>query len=163
MLGFPGIFRLNAIPQLPDRGRRHKAPPQQPMLQQLRQPGGIGHIGLAARQDLDVPGVDQQQLQPALLQHIPARLPVLAGRLHHHLGDPVLGEPVGKGLKPRAERLEGAQLLAASPGAIGHAHAGHHLVLADVQPGAALVDHLHRRHLPRPLGGARRGQPIRRR
>jgi hypothetical protein len=34
-----------------------------------------------------VAGVDQQQLEPALLQHVPDRLPVLAGGLHHHLGD----------------------------------------------------------------------------
>jgi hypothetical protein len=38
------------VAQLTDRGRRHKAAPQQPMLQQLRQPGGIADIGLAARQ-----------------------------------------------------------------------------------------------------------------
>jgi hypothetical protein len=33
------------IPQLPDGRRRHEAAPQQPMLQQLRQPGRISHIG----------------------------------------------------------------------------------------------------------------------
>jgi len=53
------------IPQLPDRGRGHKAPPQQPMLQQLRQPGSVADIGLAAGEDLDATGVDQQQLKPA--------------------------------------------------------------------------------------------------
>src|SRR5918996_2453920 len=97
---------------------------------------------------LVVAGVDQQQLEPAVLQHIPARLPVLAGRLHHHLGDALLGEPVGKGLKIGAEGLEGAHLLAAAARAIRHANTGHDLVLADVQPGAVFVDHLHRRHLP---------------
>jgi hypothetical protein len=39
------------IPQLPDRGWRDEAAPQQPMLQQLGQPGGIGHVGRAAGQD----------------------------------------------------------------------------------------------------------------
>jgi hypothetical protein len=34
------------------------------MLQQLRQPGRVADIGLAAGQDLDMPGVDQQQLEP---------------------------------------------------------------------------------------------------
>jgi antibiotic biosynthesis monooxygenase (ABM) superfamily enzyme len=29
---------------------------------------------------------DRASLEPALLQHIPASLPVLAGRLHHDLG-----------------------------------------------------------------------------
>jgi hypothetical protein len=64
------------------------------MLQQLRQPGGIGHIGLAAGQDLDLAGVDQHERHPTLLQHPPHRLPVLAGGLHHHLGDALGGQPV---------------------------------------------------------------------
>jgi hypothetical protein len=135
------------IPQLPDLGRRDEASAQKPVLQQLAQPRRIANVSLAAGQDLDVAGVDQQQLQPALFQHVPARLPVLAGGLHHHLGDALLGEPVGKGLKICAERFEGVHLLAASAGAIGHANTGQDLVLADVQPGAAFVDHLHRRHL----------------
>jgi hypothetical protein len=117
------------------------------VLQQLTQPGRVADVGLATRQDLDVAGVDQQQLVPALFQHVPARLPVLAGRLHYHVRDALLGKPVGKGFKPRAERPKGAQLLAAPAGAIGHANAGHDLVLADIKPGAAFVDHLHRRHL----------------
>jgi hypothetical protein len=134
------------VAELADGWRRDEAAAQQPMLQQLAQPRRIANVGLAAGQDLDMPGIDQQQLQPALLQHIPARLPVLAGRLHHHLGDLLLGKPVGKGLKICAERLEGVDLLAAPTGAIGYAKAGDDLVLADVQPGAAFVDHLHRRH-----------------
>src|SRR5688572_373545 len=44
------------VAQLTDRGRGHKAAPQQPMLQQLRQPGRVTDIGLAAGQDLDVAG-----------------------------------------------------------------------------------------------------------
>jgi hypothetical protein len=47
------------VPQLADGRRGHKAAPQQPMLQQLRQPGRVTDIGLAAGQDLDMPGVDQ--------------------------------------------------------------------------------------------------------
>ena len=64
------------IAQLANRRRRDEAAPQQPTLQQLSKPGGIADVGLAAGQDLDVAGVDQQQLQPAFLQHIPAGLPV---------------------------------------------------------------------------------------
>jgi hypothetical protein len=41
------------------------------VLQQLAQPGRVANVSLAAGQELDVAGVDQQQLQPALLQHIP--------------------------------------------------------------------------------------------
>jgi hypothetical protein len=110
-----------------------------------------------------VAGVDQQQLQPTLLQHIPDGLPVLAGRLQHDLGDVVVLEPLGEGLQTGAERRVGTYLLASPAGAIGHANAGHDLVLADIQSGAAFVDHLHRRHLLVGLVGARRGRPIRRR
>jgi hypothetical protein len=39
-------------------------------------------------EDLDVAGVDQQQLEACLLKDIPDGLPVLAGGLQHHLGDP---------------------------------------------------------------------------
>src|SRR4029453_8500810 len=46
----------------------------------------------------------------------------------------------------------GVHLLAAPTSAIGHADAGHDLVLADIQSGAAFVDHLHRRHLLVGLG-----------
>src|SRR6266511_512047 len=50
---------------------------------------------------------------------------------------------------PSAERLVGADLLAApaADGASGHAGAGDDLVLTHVKPSAALVDHLHYRHL----------------
>jgi hypothetical protein len=94
-----------------------------------------------------VAGVHQQQLQPTLLQHIPDGLPILAGRLQHDLGDVVVLEPGGEGLQTGAERRVGTYLLASPAGAIGHANAGHDLVLADIQPRAAFVDHLHRRHL----------------
>jgi hypothetical protein len=144
------------IAQLPDGRRGHEAAPQQPTLQQLSKPGGIADVGLAARQDLDVAGVDQQQLQPALLQHIPTGLPVLPRRLHHHLGDALPLQPVGQGLQARGERRVGADLLAASSptptraGRVRDADAGHHLVLADIQPRGAFHDQLHR--LPPPTG-----------
>src|SRR5215204_1830607 len=125
------------IPQLADRRWRHEAAAQQPTLQQLTQPGGITDIGLAAGQDLDVAGVDQQQLEPALFQHIPDRLPVLAGGLPHHLGDALGLQPVRQGLQAGGERRVGADLLAATPAtptdtsSIRDADAGHHLLLAD--------------------------------
>jgi hypothetical protein len=46
------------VAQLADWGWGNEAAPQQPVLQQLRQPGGISHIGLAPGHDLDVAGVD---------------------------------------------------------------------------------------------------------
>src|SRR5829696_5088104 len=144
------------IPQLADRRRRHEAAAQQPTLQQLTQPGGITDIGLAAGQDLDVAGVDQQQLEPALFQHIPDRLPVLAGGLHHHLGDALGLQPVRQGLQAGGERRVSADLLAATPAtptdtsSIRDADAGHHLLLADIQRRGPFHDQLHR--LPPPTG-----------
>jgi hypothetical protein len=122
------------------------------VLQQLAQPGRIANIGLAAGQELDMAGVHQQQLQPTLLQHIPDGLPVLAGRLQHDLSDVVVLEPLGEGLQTGAERRVGTHLLASPAGAIGHANAGHDRVLADIQSGAAFIEHLHRRHLLVGLG-----------
>jgi hypothetical protein len=122
------------------------------VLQQLRQPGGVTDVGLAAGEDLDMPGVDQQQLKACLLQHIPDGLPVLAGGLHHHLDHALGGQPIGQRLQPRGEGLEGPHLLGASTAPIGQAYAGHHLVLGDIQPGAAHYQQLHHRHLPMACG-----------
>ena len=144
------------VPQLPDLRRGHEAAAQQATLQQLTQPGGIADVGLAAGQDLDVAGIDQQQLQPALRQHIPTGLPVLPRRLHHHLGDALGLQPVRQGLQAGGERRVGADLLAATPAtptdtsSIRDADAGHHLVLADIQRRGPFHDQLHR--LPPPTG-----------
>ena len=47
------------VPQRPDRLGRHEARPQQARLGQLAQPRGVGHVGLAARDLLDMTRVDQ--------------------------------------------------------------------------------------------------------
>jgi len=44
-------------------GGGHEAAFQQAALEQLGEPGRIGHVGLSARDVLDVVGVDQQQLE----------------------------------------------------------------------------------------------------
>src|SRR3954452_9755209 len=43
---------------------------------------GVAHVALAARHVLDVPRVGQHQLEVAVAQDVPDRLPVDAGRLH---------------------------------------------------------------------------------
>jgi hypothetical protein len=87
---------------------------------------------------------------------------LLAGGLQHHLGDS-FGQPPSQRLQPRGEGRVAADLLVAATVPVGHAHTGHHLVGGHIQPGTARVNQLHRRHLPRLVGGARRGRPIRRR
>ena len=44
------------------------------MFQQFRQPRGVGDIGLAARRDLAVAGVDQLEVEPAVFEHGEASL-----------------------------------------------------------------------------------------
>jgi hypothetical protein len=44
---------------------------------QFGEPGGIADVGLAPGEDLDVAGVDQQQLEARLFEHVPDRPPVV--------------------------------------------------------------------------------------
>ena len=83
------------VAQLADRLRRHEAPGQEPVGQQLGDPLGVLDVGLAPRDLPHVAGVDQRQVEPPL-QQVPDRLPVDAGRLHRGVGDPLGGEPVGQ-------------------------------------------------------------------
>jgi hypothetical protein len=114
------------------------------MLQQLGQPLGVEHVALAAGEDLDVAGVHQLEPEGPLLEHIPDGLPIRAGGFHHHLGHSLGAEPVGHRLELTGERLERPGLLAATPatGPWGP-HAGDHLVLADVDTGTPLQQHVH--------------------
>src|SRR5215218_5513424 len=54
------------VAQLADRLRRHEARPQQAVLEQLAEPLGVLHVGLAPGHVLDVLGVDEQQLEIVL-------------------------------------------------------------------------------------------------
>ena len=112
----------------------HEAAAQQAVLEQLGQPGGVTHVGLAPGQDLDVAGVDQQQLEAPLLEDVPDRLPVLAGRLHHDLGDALGGQPLGECLELAGERAERPDLLAPTAAVIGDPHTGHRRVVCSRTP-----------------------------
>jgi hypothetical protein len=64
---------------------------------ELLQPSTIKAIGFrAARDILDVPGVDQGHLKAARLKHLKQRNPVDACRFHHNCGDPTSCQPVGE-------------------------------------------------------------------
>jgi hypothetical protein len=69
------------IPQLPNGRRGHEAAPQQAVFKQVGQPLGVGDVGLAARQDLDVVGVDQLELEAPVLQQVPHRLTLLHNQI----------------------------------------------------------------------------------
>lgn len=85
------------------------------MRAELGQPGRVGDVDLAARQVLDVPGVDQHHLEPGVLKVV-ERLPVVPGGLHHRagdlLGDEMLtqgqrqGQDLVRGRAPRRDRLK---------------------------------------------------------
>jgi hypothetical protein len=69
------------------------------VLDQLADPGRIRHIGLAAGHVAQVPGA-QQPARHGVLEQVVDRLPVGAGRLHAHDGDPSAGQPVPQATRP---------------------------------------------------------------
>jgi hypothetical protein len=87
------------------------------VLEQFGEPLGVEHVALAAGQDLHVVRVDQPQLERALIQDVPDRFPVRAGRLHRDVGDALVAEPVAQLLERAGERREGAGVLAPSASA----------------------------------------------
>ena len=75
---------------------RAEAAPEQPVLMELLQPLRIVHVGLAARDMLDVARVHQEHLEAARLENLEHRNPVHARRLHGDGRDADLREPVGQ-------------------------------------------------------------------
>jgi hypothetical protein len=71
------------------------------------------------------------------------RLPEHAGALHRAVGHPVLNQPVAQPLKVRGHRAEGPELLAAPPARLADQDAAHPRLLMDIQPGTALMPHVH--------------------
>ena len=126
--------------------RRHETAPQQTVLQQLGQPGSVADVGLAARQDLHVPRVHQQQLEPGLFEHMPHRPPIRPGRFHRDLRHPLAGHPAGEYFEITGEGVERTHLGPSTTSAVGPAHTRLDLLLADIQTGTALHDHVH--HVP---------------
>jgi hypothetical protein len=130
----PGV-----VPQPADLGRRDEQGSQHAPLVQLGQPHRIQLVGLgAARQVLDVVGVDQPHHQPPRLQHIDERPPVVGGGLdHHHPLDPLTGQLLGQlqdlvggrgNLPDRGDAL-------ARLGGMGHPDADHPGRLGDIDRG----------------------------
>lgn len=155
-----GLAVAGEVAELPDRGRRHEAPPQEPALQQLRDPGAVGHIGLPPGHVGHVGGVDQEERE-GILEHVVDRFPVDPRALHRHVGHPGGGEPIPQRQQLRGggpERLDDLRTL---PGGSGDAHAGGDGRLVDIETGAALQDDVHGPLLYRPAPrGASRGKTL---
>jgi hypothetical protein len=77
------------------RERGAAAPRSRPRVGRSARRGRRCAQGSAARDLLDVPGVDQQALE-VVFEDRPGRLPVDAGGLHHHLLDPVRSQPIAQ-------------------------------------------------------------------
>ena len=138
------------VAQFPDRRRRHQRPAQQPVCAQVGQPGGVGDIGFAARHVAGVVGVDQHHRQ-RVFEQVEVRLPVIAGRFHHHTADP-FGEQVLpqrqdliRHRPPRRHcRCRGCVTAALDP------YAGLRVPLRDIDTRAPRVHHIHHPS-PQPL------------
>jgi hypothetical protein len=139
------------VPGRLDLRRGDEAAGQQPALQQVHQPLGVGEIRLAARHVLDMPGVADQHLLevPVLEQGVAGRHGIDPGCRHRHVRDPQRAHPPGRlGQHPvkRLERpLDGDPAVRPVTGQPDR-HRDH--VLAHVDRGAPLIQHLHACLLP---------------
>ena len=134
------------LAQVADRGRRHEAAGDQAVADQLGDPLGVLHVGLAAGHVLDVVGVADDQADVAF-QHGIHRLPADAGAFHADVGGAVLGQPRPQGLQLARGRAEAAQqLLRLAP---WHADqdAADNAGLVHIQAGATFKENLHGQHL----------------
>jgi hypothetical protein len=130
---------------LADRLRWHEARPEQARLGEPAQPGGIRDVGLAPRHLLDVPGVDQQALE-VVFKDRPRRLPIDAGGLHHHLLNPVRGQPIAQAEQAADRDGELGDVFFPMVALVRNTHARGDLRLVDIQRRRALDDQLH--HAP---------------
>ena len=114
---------------------------QQAIAHQLLQPLAIEHVGLAPRDVLHMPRVDQQHREAARVAQLEQRDPVHAGGFHRDGVDAALGEPVGQALQLSGEAAELAHRLVIAIGRHGHEVAG----AADVDAGRVGVGQGQRR------------------
>ena len=143
LLAHQGLARPGQIADLLLRRGRYEAGPQQTVRQQLRQPGRIIHVGLAARDVAEVPRVHQHELDRAF-EHVPDRLPVHARRLHRRVGTPVLGQPLTEPEQLGRRGPELAELQHHLPVVAHQSGAGDDGVLVHVKSCTSPVRHLHR-------------------
>lgn len=148
------------VAKLTDRRRGHEASTDHPVGDHVGQPLGIGHVGLAPGDVLDVMGVAQPQLEALAFQGVVRRLPVHARRLHTDNDHAMFGQPVAKAAQPGRHGREPLLVGDGSLPLAGHPHARGHAVAVHVQSRNPLVNLFHRLLLgsgfgERPPGRAR--------
>jgi hypothetical protein len=111
---------------------------------ELADPFGVLDVGLAARDVVQMLGIEQPALK-ALLERLEDRLPVHAGGLHPDQRHRGLGEPVSKLRQPGERGAECSRLLIDTPSAAaGDADRRDHVVPVHIKPRAPLHHHIHR-------------------
>jgi hypothetical protein len=108
------------------------------------QPGRVAHVGLAAGQELDVagarPAAAQSPAPPTPTRPASSCWPVASITTRV---TPSQASQAANAWEPRGEGLKRPHLLDTATAPIGGAHARHHLVGGDIQPGAARHQQLH--------------------
>src|SRR5271165_1290932 len=121
---------------------RYEAAADEPVRHQVGQPSSVVHVGLAARHVLHMRSVGQHQLELAVRQDVPHRLPVDASRLHHDMRASLRRQPRRQGHQVRRRRLKRPNL-SAHIAVDGVAGAGHDAILVDIQSGTIGVQNFH--------------------
>ena len=140
------------LAQLPQRRRRHEALGDQAVPNQIGDPLGILHVGLAARHVTDMAGVADDEVEMPF-QHGVDRAPINAGALHADLRHSELLQPVPQRFQIARHRTKGSHLLARPLARGADQDAGDDRLLMHVKSRAPLNDHLHLRLHPK--GGDR--------
>ena len=141
-VGFPlplldqSLAIAREVAQLANRRRGNEAAPQQPVLQQLRDPHAVLHVGLAPRHLFDMRGV-HEQAPDGFLEHVIDRLPVHAPAFQRHVRHAVLLQPLPQAQELGRRRAEGLHVLLAMPAPPRDPHTCRHCVAMNVQPRTA--------------------------
>jgi hypothetical protein len=125
------------LPQLADVERRDEAGLEQPVAQEVCEPGAVAHVRLPAGDGFDVSGVDEDDRERAF-EDVEDGLPVDARTLDSDMGAAFRSEPVGEEQQVVGHRREGAGLALAVLDEAGDDRLGVH-----VEAAATRVDDLH--------------------
>ena len=135
------------LAQLPQRPGRHEALGDQAVSNQIGDPLGILHIGLAPRHVADVPGVADDQLEMPLEDGVD-RAPVDARALHPDVRHSRFPQPVPQRFEVARHGAKRPHLLVRLRPRRADQKARHERLLMHVQTTTSLDDRLHHRLLP---------------
>ena len=137
------LARPRQVAQFLNRSRRHEAALNQPVRQQVGDPGRVLLVALAARNIPDMPCVGEHQRQRLFVsEDVPHRLPVHAGRLHGHVRAAGLGQP-RRQFEQARRRGRKLAVFGRDRTTRRHAHARGHLPRVHIQPGASAMQNFH--------------------